>query len=158
MLIRYAAGECNPLECTAVAGHLAGCPDCTARLAELRGLNELLDIWQPEPTPEDLLASVLQEVGKLSMEGGNRHCRQVVPAIPGRTAELLRNLAVAAALALVIVWGTGPWLSGSQAMAGESTGSLVNSYTRASDTVLQQAVSMTEKLCDRLNFEEWMKR
>lgn len=158
MLSRYAAGECDPRERAAIAAHLGGCPGCAARLAELRELDALLDLWQPEPAPEDLLESVMQAVGRPSSEGGDRHCRQAAPVMPGRTAQLLCNLGVAAALALAIVWGTGPWLSGSRAMAGESADSLVNSYARASDAILQQAVNTTWKFYDRINFEEWVKR
>lgn len=158
MLSRYAAGECTPRERAAMAVHLGGCPGCAARLAELRELDALLDLWQPEPAPGDLLESVMQAVGRPSLEDGDRHCRQAVPALPGRTAQLLCNLGVAAALALAIVWGAGPLLSDSRAMAGESADDLVNSYARASDTILQQAVDTTWKLYDRIKFEEWVKR
>ncbi len=159
MLSRYLAEECSTLERTALTRHLDGCPGCAVRAAELRRLNELLDLWQPEPAPDDLLEALLLKVGQLSSEGRARHRSQPVQAVPVRTPELLRHLAVAVALSLAFSWGIGPWLAGPyQMLTTTETDRLVHSYTTTTDSVMKDTVNVIESQTAKLNFEEWMNR
>ncbi len=149
MLNRYLAGSCNPLESEAVAGHLAGCPGCAARLAELKDVNELLDLWQQESAPEDLLQSVMQSLRRQPQ-------RQLEEQpVAGRTAMLIRHLAVAAILALAFTWGAGPWLANAEVVDANK---LVSSYAGASDNVSKHTVSTAERVFSKLNYEEWLRR
>jgi len=156
---RYLLGEGNSMARAALAEHLGACPVCTARMAELRRLNDLLDLWQPEPAPDDFRATLMLEVAtRFSREGEVQHRQQLAQAAPIRTVELLRHLAVAVALALVLSWGIVPWLAGPQALAVTGADRLVHSYTIASDSVLQDTVIIIESLTIKLNFEELISR
>lgn len=156
-LCRYAAGECSSRERAEIAGHLAICPGCAARLSDLQELNGLLDLWQQEPAPEDLLEQVMQQAGKPPAPVQQQRRGQPGP-IFNCPAVLLRHLAMAAALALALAWCGGPWLSGSQALAVSDADKLVSGYTTASDNFLQGAVGRLETLLNKLNLEEWMRK
>jgi hypothetical protein len=127
-------------------------------MADLRRLNDVLDLWQPEPAPDDFLETLMLEVAKLSPEGGVQHYRQPAQAAPIRTLDLLRHLAVAVVLSLALSWGIVPWLTGPQALAATGADRLVHSYATASDSVTKDTANVIESLTGKLNFEEWMNR
>jgi len=158
MLSRYLAGEYNSFERAALAKHLSSCDTCSDIMADLRRLNEMLDLWRSEPAPDDLLDAVMIEVSKLSPGVSVQHCLQPVPTSPAQTPGLLRHLAVAAALALALSWGIGSWLVAPQALAATGADRLVHSYATASDSVMQDTANVIESLTGKLNFEELMNR
>jgi hypothetical protein len=128
-------------------------------MAELRRLNDLLDLWQPEPAPDDFRATLMLEVAtRFSPEGWVQHCRQQTQAASIHTLDLLRHLAVAVVLALALSWSIVPWLTGPQALAVTGADRLVHSYATASNSALQDTAIIIEGLTVKLNFEELMSR
>jgi hypothetical protein len=92
----YVLGALSADERDAFEAHLATCADCTARVAEIRGLPDLLagideaDVLAADPVPDTLLPALLR-----SAAGRRRRTRVTIGA--------LASLAAACVIALVVV-------------------------------------------------------
>lgn len=103
----YVLGALRGAERAAFEAHLRTCPDCTARVAELRGVSALLsgiteadlaadERTGAEPVPDTLLPSLLR-----AARTERRRRRGLVAALASLAA------ACALALTLVLVWPSG---------------------------------------------------
>lgn len=140
--------------------HLAGCPVCSAELAEMKRVGRLLDLWEAGPAPSDLWASVmagLEQAGPLPGPGR--------PALPRRSwfwpaagggwpGPLLRDLAAAAVVSLVIFWGAGALLQEWRAGPGKSMGGVASAYTRTVDGVFARAAGTAGEYTRKIFFKE----
>lgn len=53
-LALFSAGDLDDAQQTAIAAHVAGCPECRARVSEFRSISTTLSQWTVEPSTEDL--------------------------------------------------------------------------------------------------------
>jgi anti-sigma factor RsiW len=112
----YVLGALDPEEWRPVAEHLAGCPLCTAELAEFQALPELLARVRPEDLQPAFVTPSQELFARLSAAAA------AVPSRPLRTRTWA--LVAAAALAVpglaagVTVWATWPVAQTATATAG----------------------------------------
>lgn len=103
-LARLAAGD-TP-EAAALAGHLAGCPDCAAEMERLRRSSELIRAAIRSLPPADLRDRTLALVEAAGRERGPRSVATPPAAVPGeRRRRIVTWVGLAAAL-VVAVTGT----------------------------------------------------
>lgn len=165
MLTRYLAGECRSYEVQNIERHLADCPSCASEMQKISQLDGLLDLWQTGSAPGDLWDGIMSEVSQTTPlpEPGARQvtsCKlfgQLVFA--NRPVQLLRDLAVAAAVSLAIFWNAGAWFTGGQMLAaGKSINGTVAAYTQVADTALERAAGTAGEYTRKIIFEEWKQR
>lgn len=133
---------------------MAACSGCAAELEELRGLDRVLDLWQDEPVPVGLWEAVMSEVDGIShAKTPPKHAGRVMTIKP---ALLLRDLAVAAAVSMIIFWGSGAWLAGERMLAaGESINGAVAVYTRVTGAAMARATGTAGEYTRKILLEEW---
>ena len=94
----YALGLLQPADRQAFEEHLAGCPACTAELAELSGMNELLTGIGPVPgTEEPAEAEVVDLVQRHAADQRRRARRRI--ALSAAAAVVLLGGGIAAGVA-----------------------------------------------------------
>jgi len=133
---------------------LAVCSGCAAELEALRGLDHVLNLWRDEPVPVGLWEAVMSEVDGIShADTPPKHAGLVMSIKP---ALLLRNLAVAAVVSIIIFWGSGAWLPGERMLAaGESINGAVSVYTRVPGAAMERATGTAGEYTRKILLEEW---
>ena len=154
MLTAYQNGECRSSEAVALEKHLAACPGCAAELEALRGLDRVLSLWPDEPVPDGLWEAVMSEVDGISLaDTPPKYAGRVMSIKP---ALLLRDLAVAATVSMIIFWGSGAWLAGERMLAaGESINGAVSVYTRVTGAAMERATGTAGEYTRKILLEEW---
>lgn len=165
MLSNYLAGKCLLSDAREIKKHLAGCPGCTADLEEMRQLDRVLDLWDPEPAPGDFWHTVLAEVAKDGFPYNNPPKTGKdgklfgLPAWGRMPGFILRDLVAAAAVTVLIFWNAGALLEGGKmTAAGKNVNGAVAAYTRVTDIVLEQAAETAGKFTRKIIFEEWKQK
>jgi hypothetical protein len=162
-LTKFLAEECRSSEAAALAEHVADCRSCATELEELRRLNRLLDFWEPDPAPDGLWESVMAEVSRINpdpgpqqRDGGAPVQKRFIPPRSNARLELIRDLAVAAAISLVLFWNAGVWLGeGKMLAAGKNVTGYVAAYSRVTDTAVERFTETTGEYTRKIFFEEW---
>jgi|GEM_PF-4566900 len=78
------------------------------------------------------------------------------PRSSARLELLQRDLAVAAAVSLLLFWNAGAWLGGGKMLAaGKSVTGAVAAYSRVTDTVVERFTETTGEYTRKIFFEEW---
>lgn len=161
MLSRYLAGELRSSEAAAIEKHLAGCPVCSAELEEFQRLDQLLDLWQPEPAPDNFYKEVMAEVAQsaLPQPAGTRSMKSKRHSLPAFFKQpemlLLRDLLTATAVSLAIFWIAGGWFDGRQMTDyGDSIKDVTSAYTGTVDKFLERTTKAAEEYTRSIKFEE----
>ncbi|MCG9967305.1 zf-HC2 domain-containing protein [Pelotomaculum terephthalicicum JT] len=164
-LSKYLAGELRSSETAAIEKHLAGCPACAAELKELQRLDRLLDLWRPEPAPDNFWADVMAEAAQSAFPqpAGTRSVNRQRYSLPTFFKQpemsLLRDLLTAAAVSLAIFWGAGGWFDGRQmADYGNSINSVTSAYTGTVDKFLERTTGAAGKYTRPTILEELKQR
>lgn len=165
MLNRYLDGECPLSDSLEIRNHLTCCTGCSAALEEMRQLDRMLGYWEPEPVPKDFWDSVMTEVAGRSAAPGLHHRRRTGPgwfvltAFGRQQGLILRDLAAAAAITMIIFWNAGAWLDeGKMTAAGKNVNGAVAAYTRIADTALELVTDTAGEITSKIYFEEWKQK
>jgi len=132
-----------------------------AELAEMKRVGQLLDLWETSLAPGDLWVSVmagLEQAGRLPRPGRPALFRRSwfwPGAGGGWPGHLLRDLATAAILSLVIFWGAGTLLQEWGAGPGKSMGGTASFCTRTVDGVFERATGAAGEYTRKILFKEW---
>lgn len=120
-------------------------------------MNHLLDQWQEGPAPAGLWEDVMAGVAEINQAAASQ---SPVKRPSGRpSVYMLRDLVAAAAVALVFIWNTGPWLGGGQMMAaGKTISTISTAYIQAADTALERAAGTAGLYSDKIFNEEWKQK
>jgi hypothetical protein len=93
------------------SGHLAGCPSCASRLAELRAAEArvvaTLAALPPPPVPEDLAERLTSALSAETAGRGGGRGTGTVTALPARPARARRTWLPAAAAGVLLLSGAG---------------------------------------------------
>lgn len=139
------AGECTPSEAARINSHLVNCPQCARELKDLRAVDNLLDLLEPEQAPAGLFESIMESVKTAPPDryvayrerdgnGPGESGRRKAP-LPG----LIKDLTAAAAVALTVFWiGTG-WLTPLAPVAQEKISNAVLGYVRYTGAAVNRA-------------------
>jgi len=161
MLSRYLAGELPSSEAAAIEKHLTGCPACAAELEEFQRLDRLLDLWQPEPAPDNFYEDVMAKVAQSAFPqpAGTRSMSRKRHSLPAFFKQpemlLLRDLLTAAAVSLAIFWSAGGWFDSRQMTDyGNSIKGVTSAYTGTVDKFLERTTGAAGKYTRSIIFEE----
>ncbi|MEW6183712.1 MAG: zf-HC2 domain-containing protein [Bacillota bacterium] len=157
LLGRYQAGECRSSEAGEISEHLAGCGECSKELEDLRQIDYLLDLWQPDPAPRDLLNAVMENVALSSRRAGHTLPTMPEPQKAGFPVTMRKpytvffDVVTAAAVCLALAWGLGPRLDGVEMTdTGKGVNAVVSSYVRTTDNVVTRATVMADEYSQRI--------
>ena len=106
VLQAYAAGELDPARRGACEAHLKGCGRCRERLAQVRGLHQLLQAAQPRG-PDDLAWRRIRDRVRSQLEEDAHQGVSTLDLVMGRR-WVTAGLAAAAAVALMVWFGRKP--------------------------------------------------
>lgn len=162
-LVDLLAGECTSSEEIKIRSHLAGCSRCCRELEELQAVDSLLDSLPDEQEPPGLFGKIMSSVENLAVSPGSplkipaagREPRQKRTTAPG----LLRDVAAAAAVALIAAWLGSGWFGGVASTADNRITGAVFSYLHLTGVAVSQAHSSASAInsglfstVDRISF------
>lgn len=149
-----------------IRSHLLYCRQCAQELEDLKAVDSLLDVLEPDQAPPGLFDSIMEAVENTAAGRSGRSNGHAAHRLPGpqpgksAVAGLLRDLAAAAAVALTAFWlGTG-WL----APLGPATETMVSKavfnyvrYTGAAVSRAQNSMEFINNL-DRISLKNFKDR
>ncbi|MHB8918964.1 MAG: anti-sigma factor [Desulfocucumaceae bacterium] len=132
-LVDLLAGECTPSEEIKIRTHLAGCSRCCRELEELQAVDSLLDSLPDEQEPPGLFGEIMSSFENLAVSPGSQ---LKIPA-----AGFFRDVAAAAAVALIAAWLGSGWFGGMASTADNRITGAVFSYLHLTGVAVSQAHS-----------------